>query len=415
MKGKLLGFDKRAVLALFVIVVAFALFSTSWTLTYGRPFRRPSGDGVGYETMARQLLQRGVYGYKSTRPNAYVTPGYPLFLAGVYKLTGHAQSGRPRLPLQGIQILFSCGTILLTFLIGAWLTDEYAGLIGASLMALYPPMIVVTNLWLTEALATFALMSFVAVSLLALRRQRLLLWAASGALLAVAVLVRPTVLPIGVIPVVMMAVERKPWRQTARAAVLMGITWACVMSPWVVRNLVSLHEPAVLSSHSGDPMLAGVDPYYYELGPGYRFHGPTYKRYMRLRPSGVTKDAYAVAAVTRYVETEPIRYLGWLTFGKAFHMYFTGWLDGLGGQATWAQLIRTFIVTLGLVGMIFAFKDRRLLIAALMVILGTATLLPFVPEPRFAFSLLPLLSILAAAVVRLLWVGKIEPRGVRPA
>lgn len=41
--------------------------------------------------MARQFLDKGFLGYMSSRPNAYITPGYPLFLALIYKLYGYAQ------------------------------------------------------------------------------------------------------------------------------------------------------------------------------------------------------------------------------------------------------------------------------------------------------------------------------------
>ena len=84
MPESILGLQRKTAIILAVIIVLFALGAAFYTHTLGRAFRTPSGDGLGYEKMAQQLLTKHVYGYKSTEPNAYVTPGYPLFLAAVY-------------------------------------------------------------------------------------------------------------------------------------------------------------------------------------------------------------------------------------------------------------------------------------------------------------------------------------------
>ena len=412
--GTVFGLSRRTALLLVGIIVVFAIAAIAFTFTYGLRFSKPGGDGKAYERTAVQLLQKGFYGYKSKVPNAYMSPGYPLFLAAIYKATGHVWATRPRTALCLIQILIACTTILALFLIGRRLFNERIGLIAALLFALYPPMIVATNLWLTESLATCALVWFVFVAVLASQRQGWRLWALTGALLGVAVLVRPAVLPLGVAPFIALLITG-PRKDLWKGIVVCGAAWALVMAPWVVRNEITLHEPAVLSSHSGDPFLAGVDPYYYELGPQYQFHGPTYEHYMTTQPAGVTKDDAANAAIREGFSKHTLRYLWWFTIGKAVHAYSTGWLATTDVDGTRSLLVRGFIVVLGWLGVAYAVRERRLLTLALMVVIGTLVLLPFAPEPRFVFSFLPLLSILAAFVLHRLWTAPTVALAASPA
>lgn len=401
MKESVFGVRRRTAAILVAIIVGFALLTSAYTLTLGRTFRKPSGDGVGYEKMAKQLLTRHVYGYKSTRPNAYVSPGYPLLLAGVYGVSGHAVDGRPRLLLVGLQILLACGTLFAVFLIGRRLANDAVGLTAAALVALYPPTIVATNLWLTETLGTFTLMWFVYAALVASQQKGWKPWALAGALLGLAILVRPAVLPLGVAPLLVLSVMG-PRVGLVRAMGAFGVALVLVMTPWVVRNEITLHEPAVLSSHSGDPLLAGVDPYYYELGPTYTFHGPTYERYYTEK-AVVSKQAYAQTALAESFQTRPLQSFWWFSFGKGVHLFEKGWLASTGYVGTWSTLMRSLIVVLGWIGVVYSFKNRRLLVLASMIVLGTAGLLPFVPEARFVFSYIPLLAVLAACLLQRLW------------
>jgi 4-amino-4-deoxy-L-arabinose transferase-like glycosyltransferase len=401
MSESFFGLQRKTAAILALIIILFAVCAGAYTHTLGRAFRKPSGDGARYEVMAKQLLTTHVYGYRSTKPNAYVTPGYPLFLAAVYGVSGHSVDGRPRSLLVGLQVLFACLTILGVFMIARTLAGDVAGLIAAALVALYPPTLVATNLWLTETLATFALVWFVYVAVLASRQQGWKLWALAGALLGVAVLVRPAVLPFGVAPFIALLITG-PRGDLWKGLVAFGVAWALVMTPWVVRNEISLHEPAVLSSHSGDPFLAGVDPYYYEQGLQYVFHGPTYERYMNNGAKG-SKDDAANAAILKGFREHPLRYAWWFTLGKTVHIYSTGWLGTRDIAGTWTTLVRGLVVVLGWLGVAYAVRDRKLLGLALMLVIGSAGLLPFVPERRFVFSYLPLLSVLAGIVMYRLW------------
>lgn len=77
--------NPKIVLCIFISVVAFYIrIDFVKSVTHHMPH-----DSVNYDIMVRQLLEKGVYAYKSEEPNAQVTPGYPLLMAGVYILADY--------------------------------------------------------------------------------------------------------------------------------------------------------------------------------------------------------------------------------------------------------------------------------------------------------------------------------------
>lgn len=90
----------RLAIVLVILIFALAAFLRIDFLT--SVHHKVSHDSIYYDEMVRQLLETGVYAYKDTEPNAQVTPGYPLFMAAVYKLADYErqdpfrQSGTPR-------------------------------------------------------------------------------------------------------------------------------------------------------------------------------------------------------------------------------------------------------------------------------------------------------------------------------
>ncbi len=396
--GTLFGLARRTALLLTAIITVFAVVAIAYTLTYGRGYAKPGGDGKVYERSAVQLLQKGFYAGKGTKPDAYMSPGYTLFLAAIYKVTGHVWDGRPRLALCLIQILITCSTILAIFLIGRSLINDNVGLVAALLFVLYPPMMVATNLWLTEALTTAVLAWYRYVAVLATKTASWKPWVLSGVLLGVVALIRPAVLPIAIAPfaVVFFWGDRKGF---VRNLILTVAALVLVMAPWGIRNQIVLHKAYLLSSHSGDPILAGVDPYYYQSGDKkYEFHGPSYDRWQTTKPP-YTKSEYAKKIILDNLRSDPLTTLWWFTMGKTVRMYSVNWLAENGSVSTWTTVMRMLIVVLGWVGVAFSVRERRLRMLAIVLVMGTAALLSVSPEPRFAFSWVAFLTIPAAVVL----------------
>ena len=66
-----------------------------------------SGDPLLYGAIARNLLQHGVYGFSAAAPTLIRLPGYPLFLAACFLVTG-GEHCYPVLFLQVAVDLFGC-------------------------------------------------------------------------------------------------------------------------------------------------------------------------------------------------------------------------------------------------------------------------------------------------------------------
>lgn len=392
-----------------VILGLHLLVSSAFALTYGDRFSELTApDAKRYETMVKQWLTKGVYGYDSTEPNAYVTPGYPIFLAAIYWVGGDAQGeGRPYAPMVALQILCNAASILLTYAIGSAVFDNRGvGVMAAALIALYPPLFQVPLMFLTESFATTTFLLYVLVQLIALKRSSVRWSVAAGALLAVAVYVRPGIAPVAVAPFVYEFLVRRGDRRKAvvKLAAVSLAAWALVMAPWVVRNQVVLGYSWVFSSHGGDPMLAGVDSYYYEMGEGFSYHGPTYKRWYAEKLE-IPKTVYAKRVIGQMLRENPLRTIWWFTVGKSVHMYFEPWVPGKNYIKSITLVTHYLLVVLGLTGMGLAFREPRLRTLSMMIVFGTLALLMFVPEPRFVYGFLPLFAVLAAGVLRCAWQG----------
>jgi hypothetical protein len=235
-------------------------------------FPASSGDTVLYEQMASNWLLHHVYAMDvggQITPVDLRMPGYPIFLAIVYAITGKTGDAA-HLWLMLAQVfvdLFSCVLIAGLAAVLALMVSEQAParsifVAGIWLAALCPFTANYTAVTLTEVFAIF----FTAAALipvclmigrtrnngwLFLKRER---WrannyrylAASAALLVgLCTLFRPESPLLLIVVWIVLAVilfrqhEAKRWIQTV---VGMGLLCAVPLLPWTVRNAITLHE-----------------------------------------------------------------------------------------------------------------------------------------------------------------------------
>ena len=190
------------------------------------------------------------------RPTAFVTPGYPLFLAALYSvnLTSPLSVGLVQSVLGGAMC------VLLARIAGkVW--GEGAALWAGLLGAVYPHFIFWTGYLLTETLFVF----FVVASLLALVwlpvRPSVFRAAGCGLLLGLAALVRPVILGCAlIVPFwLVWAVRTSLPRRLLLAAVAVCAV-AIPLAPWAFRNAVVLAAPVFTSTESGGIFYQGNSP-----------------------------------------------------------------------------------------------------------------------------------------------------------
>src|ERR1700742_5229538 len=113
--------------------------------------RAPVYDAAAYAAIARNLDEGNGFtvGAGATQPSSDYSPGLPLFVTGVYKVTGGVHERTARLVLA----LIGTVAILFTYLLGRRFMGVPAGLIAPLVVAIYPATSEYTGMRMTEPLA----------------------------------------------------------------------------------------------------------------------------------------------------------------------------------------------------------------------------------------------------------------------
>jgi 4-amino-4-deoxy-L-arabinose transferase-like glycosyltransferase len=248
-------------------------------ISHFNPF---AGDAKFYDELARNWLDHGVYGrflHGQLLPTDERVPGYPAFLAIIYKTLG-----RSRGAVTSVQVVVDLMTCVLTALIAARLAPiQYrtrAATIALWLAALCPFTSSYTGVVLTETLATFittlAVLIFVCalthpdmnITRAAISNNRLLKYVAwfflGGLIVGLGTLVRPeTPLILAAIGIVLCT---RWWRTTNWWKLALAILWVGAglilpLVPWAARNVLSVGQLQFLmpphAETPGDRVLPG--------------------------------------------------------------------------------------------------------------------------------------------------------------
>lgn len=381
-KNRMGGFARGAL----AFILAAALLARLVYIYNTGPLKL-SHDEIGYHQMTVQFLEKGFLGYYADKPTAFVTPGYPLFLAVIYSVV-KAAAGAEADPLPAVrlvQVLLSVGTVYLAFAIGRSTGRLSTGFVAAVLVALYPPMFMANKRVLTEVLYTFLLLWYVYSAQLMLQRRILRCHLASGALLALTVLVRPAAAPLLTVPYIIDFWQRRD-PEVVKGLLVAGLAFSLVMLPWWVRNYVVLDKVVIFATQSGNPLLRGTDPYdpYDKIGPSVI--------------EGVPEDKMSEVAMERIktgFKTEPWLWLKWFTVGKLEFLWSKPW-----GMYSWgAKTIHLVaFVIFGWLGVFYALARQEVRWVAAVPVFFTLLQLLFIPISRYMFPLTPLMAVLASAV-----------------
>jgi hypothetical protein len=195
-------------------LVFFALLLVAATFRIVVAHRWPNDapdDGRMYAQIARNVLEQHVYSHETEPPydpSFIRLPGYPLFLASIYSVFGHANNGAVRF-VQALIDTATCGVVaLLAFF---WQPDEKrkraSAIAALALAAVCPFTTIYAATILTEVPTTFLVMSMCLAATFAFRRtaadetagsqpqpnfkRALLWWLVAGLCGGLAVLFRP--------------------------------------------------------------------------------------------------------------------------------------------------------------------------------------------------------------------------------
>jgi 4-amino-4-deoxy-L-arabinose transferase-like glycosyltransferase len=221
------------------------------------PFMFESGD------IAVSLAQG--HGFSSpfrvpTGPTAWMTPVYPLLLAGVFRIFG-VYSFNSYLAATGLNILFATLTCIPIFFAGKRISGAALGATAAWLWAIFPNAILIPFESMWDASLSALLAAIILWATLALADSRRVRdWLAYGLLWGFTLMTNPTLeslLPFLLIWLAYCAYKQtRSWLVIARPLLALAVAILCCV-PWTARNYDVFHTFVPLRSVLGLQLWMG--------------------------------------------------------------------------------------------------------------------------------------------------------------
>ncbi len=398
------GRASRAGRHLLLGILAVALLLRLLAALVLPPGYRFEGDAVEYVSVARHVLEQGIFGEESGVPYATIPPGYPLFVAGLFVI-GKGSLLAVRLA----QVFLAVGMVLLLHVIGSRVASGAVGMLAAGLLAVYPPWILWPSLYLTETLFTFVLLTAVLGSLYLLDSPTPAWSLVTGALFGLVTLIRELMAPFFLVVPVLLALRRVRFRTILMATMLMSLALVVTLSPWLYRNARTFGTPFLSERLEAVRYRLTGSGY---LAPRYRYLADPGRPEPARKPEAFRRrfgETPTVLLSPRLAVDHPVRYLGFL-----WHRIQRLWLHpvglvsvpgGLPGRVGYVG-VHLVILVLAVLGFTRGLRqDPARWGAVLAVVLyGTAVILLVAwPHPRYTLPFVPLVLLAAANGAVAVW------------
>lgn len=187
------------------------------------------GDSQHYHQVAINILA-GIGAQLDENAVAFRPPGYPFFLAAVYKLSGYQHL----LPVRCLQATLSALAVWQVFVLAARLFNRQAGLLAALMVAIDPFQIYFSGMILNETVFIALLLLF-AYCVTRLRNDWRWLVAA-GVCAGLGTLVKPSLWYLVIFSLPFLGLAWRQWSRAALVMVGMFVVQLVVVSPWLIRN-----------------------------------------------------------------------------------------------------------------------------------------------------------------------------------
>ena len=199
-------------------------------------------DQRGYQRLGEALATTGRFTRYADAdmfvPEVIRTPGYPAFVAAVYRLFGVGNN----LAVAIVQVFVFGAVCMLVFALARRAAGERAGLVAAAIAALYPPLPYFGSLILTELWTTFVATLAVLWCVRACQHQRLRDYAVAGVLCSATTLVRPAfvLMPFFFAFAVPLLVRPQRTAAALRGWAVLVVAAVLTLTPWFAYNYVNL-------------------------------------------------------------------------------------------------------------------------------------------------------------------------------
>jgi 4-amino-4-deoxy-L-arabinose transferase-like glycosyltransferase len=298
-----------------------------------RPLR---ADAFKYFSYAQNIVEKGIYSQTlaaDPKPDGQVTPGYPLFLAAILKMSGVFEHAYKNILF--IQAVMGGLTAVMVFGIGLIFLRFSLATTAAILTSISPHLVTAGSYLLTEVLFTFLMVAGLLVIAVAFRNPKTVLFLLASFIMGLAALVRPALLlfPIALIPLVVL--YWKPPKGWLIALVLvLGLSMA--WGPWLIWKHKNVAPNPELPGLGLSAFVFGTYPDLTYKDP--RLKAFPYKEdpdYARM----VQDSDFAMKTFLEKVSREPFVYLRWYLCGKP--TMFWSWSTLVGYGDVYIYPIRT--------------------------------------------------------------------------
>jgi 4-amino-4-deoxy-L-arabinose transferase-like glycosyltransferase len=385
-----------------------------------------SADERSYGKLAVDIVDKHDYGSPSTKMKEplHWPPGAPVLFAVGYKFfgTAHDKQTYDIRSAYWEQALLTTGTTALAIALAWIVVGPWAGLLAGLIVGTYPPLIGATGDQLSEPLGAFLLLAAFVALALALKRGRLWLYAAAGALLGLTILTRTDLLPVPFLIAglggLIALIRTRSWRVLIAPAVLAGAA-VVVLAPWTI--YASNREGRFVPVTKGSAAALFVGTYLPGGGTtiGMKEHLEKQLRAAHPEYNGIktykipAADALALFAakhpdlprdvalnkeakknLLHYSTTQPLAFarMQWAKAKRMWFFYYRG--GGVHYISTPMRIWQVLLVLaagLGLLAGVLRRRDPLLAAALLTIAFSTAIHTIGVSQARYNLPLMPLL------------------------
>lgn len=392
-------------LRLFAAAAIVAALHLAFALAW--PSKPLASDALGYHLLASSLADGKGYGIDGAPETAFM-PGYPLFLAGIYRVA------RTPVAVWFAQALLAAVAAALVCRFTQRSFGPRAGVCAFFLMGALPALFVYPGTLNAETLV----IALISLFLFAVGRppptttRGLGAWSAvAGMICGALALTKPEFFLWMPVPAVICLATRQGARRTVLALASAGLLFGLLLTPWAMRNRAVLGKVVPFSTSGGRAFwLSAHRPELTEYQSG-EFQAAAIRCNVPNDP--VASDRCLFREAADAIADHP-SYYAWRTLVRSVRMFVGSHTEELVGyqesfvtaarNRRWQVVavkgallaIQLAFVTAGLIGLLLLSRGRQWAFLAYMVLTKVAVHALLFSTPRYSLHLAPLLCATAA-------------------
>lgn len=302
--------------SLSVILLASFAVRLLWILWSQHVPPAPISEDILILTHARDLSSGlGFRSYWTSQPTAFRPIGYPLFLAGIFKLFGEQM-----FLAELIQVIFNVLCVLGVFYISKEAVSPHLALLAAFLYAFYPTAIMSTKILLDEHPFLVLWMLSIIFLISDLKKPSLTKVVIAGLLAGLSAVFRTySIITCGMAFIVWVVAKRNLVEAVQRGAILFALTVLCAL-PWGIRNYIRLGAPVLWTTAIGTNMYFANNPtsdVRYPVNPDLEHGGDP--EFLTPNLTEIQKDYAGRRSAMRWIRNNPFIFLDKM-IGRIFYM-----------------------------------------------------------------------------------------------